>query len=192
MTLLNEGMRTKWNALKATVRATWFWRVYGVCAMKRTWTKLLVAVSLCGLMVVARFGPGIFTPVLDLEQMHRKEGLVIGASINPKGHNSLRIRTDAGEKRTYLALSYVGFERLHGAAGQRVTVWSQRVYDGWPPFVYEGLMEAKLGNTMLLNYKMATEESSRRDYIEIVRFFLYLFTIPLLVVGWACRKGADT
>ncbi len=36
-----DGLRTKWGAFKAVIRATWLWRVYGICTMKRPWISLL-------------------------------------------------------------------------------------------------------------------------------------------------------
>ncbi len=187
-------VRKKWNGFKANVQATWFWRVYGLCAMKRTWSKFLIAVSLFSFLMFVRVAPGLLTPILELEQMRREEGLLLGVNFNPRGHDTLRIKTDAGEERIYFFGNSTGVKariELSNAAGQRVIVWSQRIYDGWPPFIYEGVMEVKQGSKMLRGYNLTFRKQSLADDIGLLHFLLYPAILPLLVVGWVCRKGTE-
>jgi hypothetical protein len=183
-------VQIKWSAFKANVQATWFWRVYGVCAMKRTWTKLLVAVSLSSCFLIVRAGPGLLTPILELKQMNRHEGILINVFFNPKGHNSLLIKTDNGEELSYPGGSLDAVTKAGDSVGKRVTIWTQRVYDGWPPFIFEGVMEVKQKNKMLINYSVKKRMESDAYDMSFIRFFLYLGVFSLLMVGWLCRKAA--
>ena len=120
---------TKWNAFKSAVQSTWLWRVYGVCAMKRPWSKLLIAVSLCSLLMVARVAPGLLTPILELAQMDREEGVLMSASYHPRTQDFILVRLNTGEERSYRG-SLGGIDSY---IGKPVTVWSQQVYEGWLP-----------------------------------------------------------
>lgn len=191
MNKLIDGLRTKFGVLKAVIQSTWFWRVYGVCAMKRTWMKLLIAVSLVSCLMIARISPGLLTPILELQQMNREEGILLSISFNPKGHDTLRIRTDNGKERVYLGGSMEAGYKTSDSVGKKVTVWSQRVYEGWPPFIFEGFKEVKQGDKMLLNYSVMEMESFHANFMSTIKFLCYLIIFPLLIVGWLCRKSSE-
>ncbi|MDU7313223.1 MAG: hypothetical protein E7L31_17880 [Aeromonas sp.] len=40
------AFRKQWRMTKARIQATWFWRVFGIRAMQKGWTKFLVAVAI--------------------------------------------------------------------------------------------------------------------------------------------------
>ncbi|UYB72802.1 hypothetical protein NBH81_10295 [Aeromonas veronii] len=46
MTMDIFAFRKQWRMTKARIQATWFWRVFGVRAMQKGWTKFLVAVAI--------------------------------------------------------------------------------------------------------------------------------------------------
>lgn len=183
-------IRSKWAAFKGRVQATWLWRVYGVCAMQRNWTQVMVALSVFSWYMVAMFGCGLLTPILELDQMHRTEGVLLSVSYSSRGKDTLRIRLDSGEERKYLGRVFRARDEVEKAIGQRIVVWSQQVYEAWPPFVYERWQEAKLHEKLLFDYKDGASQKNARP-TEIIFFKLYLFlaTVPLLLVGWVCRKG---
>lgn len=182
----------KWSTFKRVVQATWFWRVYGICAMKRTWTKLLIAISLFSWIMIARTGPDLLTPIIELNQMHRTEGVLLNVGFNPKGHDSLRIKTDDGEKITYLGNTFGGAGiDLVKLVGQRITIWSQQVYEGWPPFVFEGYREVRQGDKVLLKYSLTTRKVLLDFETSEIHFLLYTAILPILVVGWVCRNEID-
>ena len=182
-------LHTKWVAIKATVQSTWLWRVYCVCAMKRTWTKFMVAVFLSSWVMFAMVSPRLLTPVLELEQMHRDEGILLRASHSPRFQDSILIRLNTGEERTYLgSISGIG-GTLEKYIGQPVTVWSQRVYEGRPPFAYDGFMEISHGERMLLDYRLIKRKQNVDSDISLLYFLFYLSITSLLIVGYVCRKG---
>ncbi|MFA7095278.1 MAG: hypothetical protein WC383_02205 [Gammaproteobacteria bacterium] len=61
------ALRAKWQAVKKRVKATWLWRVFVVCAMRRLWTKFLVAISLVSSYGALMFGLDLITPRPPLE-----------------------------------------------------------------------------------------------------------------------------
>lgn len=192
MTKPIDGLRTKWGAVKAAIQATWFWRVYGVCAMKRTWTKFLIATALVSWYGVALHGGCLLTPILQLEQMHREEGVLLSIGYSTKGLDSLRIRLDTGDERLYRGSLRGVKGQLEKYVGHPVTVWSQQIYEAWPPFIYEGFREMKQGNQLLLHYNEgALLKQMHPEHISWFKFYFCLAAIPLLIVGWACRKGVD-
>ena len=192
MTLSIDGQRTKWGALKVVVQATWVWRVYCVCAMKRTWTKFLIAVSLFSWYMVALHGGYLLTPILQLEQMHREEGVLLRIGYSRRGNDSILLRLNAADERLYRGNLRGVSGQLEKYIGQPVTVWSQQIYEAWPPFVYEGFREIKQGNQLLLRYNEGSLLKQMRPVeISWFRFYLWLATIPVLIVGLACRKEAN-
>jgi len=71
-----------------------------------------------------------------------------------------------------------------------VTVWTQQVYEAWPPFIYEKFMQIKQGEKLLHDYKGTIYINNLRPSITILfKFTLFLATVPLFLVGWICRKG---
>ncbi|MBJ7589344.1 hypothetical protein [Aeromonas veronii] len=46
MTMEIYALHKHWHTAKARLQATWFWRVFGICAMQKGWTKFLVAVAI--------------------------------------------------------------------------------------------------------------------------------------------------
>ena len=46
MTMDIFAFRKQWRMTKARMQATWFWRVFGIRAMQKGWTKFLVAVAI--------------------------------------------------------------------------------------------------------------------------------------------------
>ena len=120
--------------------------------------------------------------------MNRHEGILLSISFNPKGHDTLHIRTDNGEELTYLGGSIEAGYKTSDSVGKRVTVWTQRIYEGWPPFIFEGFREVKQDNKMLLNYSVTKMREVYAFHMDDLRFFSYLIVFPLLIVSWVCRK----
>ena len=187
-----DGLRTKWKIFKEVVQATWLWRVYCVCAMKRTWTKFLVAVFLiCGYWVIDE-GLDLLTPIIALEQMPKKEGVLLEVLVPLKSvHDSqLVLQLDDGNKIHYRGtLRYPA--PMKSAIGQRITVWSQPVYEAWYPFYYECFRHVQQGEKVLVDYKNGIGRKGYQENFSPIFFggAIVLTILSFLIVTWVCRKG---
>jgi hypothetical protein len=188
MTGPTNALRTKWDAFKAVVQSTWFWRIYGVCAMKRSWTKLLVAISLFSLMVVIVGGHSVWTPVLELGKMQRIEGVLVKVGYGRR-HGTLLVQLESGEMRTYYGDLHFKADKADACLNKQVTIWAQRIYEGWPPFIYDEFQEMKLDGEMMLGYNFERQQQIRTENLIFYRYFFYIFVISILLVGVVCRKG---
>ncbi len=188
-------MSTKWQAFKATVQATWFWRVYGIRAMKRKWTKYLLVFALFNTWMVIYGGIDRLTPILELKQLHQEEGILLSV-YSPKRQaagSKLVIRTNSGEKVTYLGSIYSEEKSLDAVIGQKITVWSQPVYEAWYPPYYQCFWQVAQGEKILIDYHNGEGRKYFRESYAAAVFFFYaplaLAIFSLLRVTWVCRKG---
>jgi hypothetical protein len=87
-----------WQSIKSRVHATWFWRVFGVCAMKRLWTKFLVAVAIMAGFWGLYLGIDLLNPILPLEQLEQTEGVLVRLyrPLDSAHGSTMTIQTDDG------------------------------------------------------------------------------------------------
>ncbi len=77
MTMDIFAFRKQWRMTKARIQATWFWRVFGVRAMQKWWTKFLVAVAImAGFWSLFSYVQSL-NPALPLEQLTKNEGVLV-------------------------------------------------------------------------------------------------------------------
>ncbi|MGU5866733.1 hypothetical protein ACV1EB_19780, partial [Aeromonas caviae] len=67
------AFRKQWRMTKARIQATWFWRVFGIRAMQKGWTKFLVAVAIMAGFWSVFFYVELLNPILPLEQLTKNE-----------------------------------------------------------------------------------------------------------------------
>lgn len=184
--------RAIWRAFKTRIQATWFWRVFGVCAMKKLWTKFMVAVSISGSYLIAFFGLELLNPVLTLEQMNRTEGVLLSVhhTMQSRHWSKIVIQTDGGVILTFRGSMIFGEDiPLRNSIGRRITIWSQPHYQAVPPFFYEEFQHVRSGNSTLVDYGRV--EGSLRLHGGgspfWFKFSIALAIFPLLIVSLACR-----
>jgi hypothetical protein len=192
---LTADLRERWNAFKKRVQATWFWRVFGICAMRKLWTKFLVAVAIAGFWLSALFGMDLLNPAPLLEQLNRTQGVLVHVyqPIRNAYGAKVRIRTETGEELTFRGDMFDDDKvRLLAAKEKRVTVWSMPFYEAWPPFYYERYCQIQEEERVLVGY-----ERWRRGHldmkptaIKLLQISLTLVLLPVFIVILACRRGA--
>lgn len=136
-----------WQSFKNLFQATWFWRVFGVCAMRHLWTKFLVAVAIGSGYWGLALGVELLNPVLPLEQLKRVEGEVVDFYRPHKAKSNPRIviRTDDGHTIKFRGwwVSEDEEKSVKRARGQRIAVWYHDYYCLWPPFYFKEFMEVR-------------------------------------------------
>ena len=93
------AFRKQWRMTKARIQATWFWRVFGVRAMQKGWTKFLVAVAImAGFWSLFSYVQSL-NPALPLEQLTKNEGLIVHVyqPLRTAHGSTIRILADSGE-----------------------------------------------------------------------------------------------
>ncbi|RQM76282.1 hypothetical protein EHZ47_09525 [Aeromonas jandaei] len=193
MTMDIFAFRKQWRMTKARMQATWFWRVFGVRAMQKGWTKFLVAVA-----IMAGFWSGFFyvellNPILPLEQLTKNEGVLVQVykPLRTAHDSAIRILTDSGEEIAYRGSIY-NKAALLAAKGKRVTVWSQPYYKFWWPFYFEQAWQVQEGEQVLISYENTYKGLLRyRPSDEwLAKHLLILTILSLAIVALACHKGA--
>lgn len=188
-------LREQWRGLSNRVQSTWFWRVYGICAMQKLWTKFLVAVAIMAGFWGGYFGVALLNPILPLHQLSQTQGVLVHVYQPPRTvHGSkIRIRLDSGEEITFRG-SMVDDARtqLQAAKGKRVTVWSQPYYELWLPLYYEKFWQVQEADHVLLSFANVYESRLRFRPTDVwlSKFMLALTILSLAIVTLACRRGA--
>lgn len=184
----------KWRVFKTRVQATWFWRVFGVCAMKKLWTKFLVAAAIMAGFWSLYLGVDLSNPILPLEKLNRTEGVLVYVykPLRNVYGAKIRIRTDAGEEITFRGT--MRDDAVLAMKDKRITVWSQPYYEVWPPFYYNRFWWVQDGDRVLLKDDTHWIGRSHARPMDI-----YLFKLTLIltiscsgIVTLACRKGTPT
>ncbi|WP_421195330.1 hypothetical protein [Aeromonas jandaei] len=193
MTMDIFAFRKQWRMTKARMQATWFWRVFGVRAMQKGWTKFLVAVAImAGFWSLFSYVQSL-NPVLRLEQLTKNEGLLVHVyqPLRTAHGSTIRIQTDSGEEIAYRG-SIFDITLLVAAKGKRVTVWSQPFYDLWWPFYYERVWQIQEGAQVLMSYESVyqSRKSNKSSHIWLAKHLLILTILSLAIVALACHKGA--
>jgi len=194
MESVRTDLRAKWRAFKTRIQATWFWRVFGVCAMKKLWTKFLVAVAIAGGWLSALFGLDLLNhPIPPLMEMSRTEGVLVHVyqPLSSAHGSKIRIRTKNGVEITYRGSMFDNEkESLLGANGMRVVVWSMPYFEAWPPFYYESFWQVEWEGEVLLTEERtrAFRERNKPNTIYWFKFSLALVFFPLFIVMLTCRK----
>ncbi|MFB2871691.1 hypothetical protein [Aeromonas jandaei] len=193
MTMDIFAFRKQWPMTKARMQATWFWRVFGVRAMQKGWTKFLVAVAImAGFWSLFSYVQSL-NPVLRLEQLTKNEGLLVHVyqPLRTAHGSTIRIQTDSGEEIAYRG-SIFDITLLVAAKGKRVTVWSQPFYDLWWPFYYERVWQIQEGAQVLMSYESVyqSRKSNKSSHIWLAKHLLILTILSLAIVALACHKGA--
>ncbi|BCS47916.1 MULTISPECIES: hypothetical protein [Aeromonas] len=186
------AFRKQWRMTKARIQATWFWRVFGVRAMQKGWTKFLVAVAImAGFWSLFSYVQSL-NPVLPLEQLTKNEGLLVHVyqPLRTAHGSTIRIQTDSGEEIAYRG-SIFDITLLVATKGKRVTVWSQPFYDLWWPFYYERVWQIQEGAQVLMSYESVyqSRKSNKSSHIWLAKHLLMLTILSLAIVALACHKG---
>lgn len=197
MESVTRGLGTIWRAFKTRFQATWFWRVFGVCAMRKLWTKFLVAVAIMAGFWSLYFGVYLLNPILPLNQLPQTKGVLVHVyqPLRTVHDSKIRIRTDGGDEITYRGSLYDDAKtRLLAAKGKQVTVWSQPYYEVWLPFYYMRFWQVQEDDHVLVSYADLYQGKlrSRPGYAWLSKFLLALTTLSLAIVILACRKGEAT
>jgi len=171
----------------------WFWQIYGVCAMQRTWSKSLVAVAIVSGYWSITFTVELLNPLPVLDKMDRTEGVLLSV-YQPRRVNgsSIRIRTADGK-----ILSFRGtiFDKkpLVATKGKLVTVWSQPTYRVWPPFYYQKFWYVEFQHHIVFDHvsfdPLATNwkiKVRNADYL-FAKYLFLLMAFSLFVVFLRCR-----
>lgn len=192
MTMDIFAFRKQWRMTKARMQATWFWRVFGVRAMQKGWTKFLVAVAImAGFWSLFSYVQSL-NPVLPLEQLTKNEGLLVHVyqPLRTAHGSTIRILTDSGKEIAYRG-SLFDITLLVAAKGKRVTVWSQPFYDLWWPFYYERVWQIQEGAQVLMSYESVyqSRQSNKSSHIWLAKRLLILALLSLVIVALACHKG---
>jgi hypothetical protein len=141
-----------WKTIQGRVQTTWFWRLFGVCAMQRLWTKFLVAVAIGAGFWGISLGVELLNPILPLEELERTEGVLVRVYVPLKTvHGStVTIRTDEGRVIKFRGSmqqvekkGFINKSALEQVVGQRIIVWHQDYFRLWPPFYYNRFWEVR-------------------------------------------------
>ncbi|MCV3284410.1 hypothetical protein [Aeromonas veronii] len=192
MTMDIFAFRKQWRMTKARMQATWFWRVFGVRAMQKGWTKFLVAVAIMAGFWSVFFYVELLNPILPLEQLTKNEGVLVQVykPLRTAHDSAIRILTDSGEEIAYRGSIY-NKAALLAAKGKRVTVWSQPYYKFWWPFYFEQAWQVQEGEQVLISYENTYKGLLRyRPSDEwLAKHLLILAILSLAIVALACHKG---
>ncbi|PJC94080.1 hypothetical protein CUC44_05095 [Aeromonas lusitana] len=177
---------------KVRFQSTWFWRVFGICAMQKGWTKFLVAVAImAGFWSVVLYVE-LLNPALPLEQLTKNEGVLVQVykPLRTAHDSAIRILTDSGEEIAYRGSIY-NKAALLAAKGKRVTVWSQPYYRFWWPFYFEQAWQVQEGEQVLISYENTYKGLLRyRSSDEwLAKHLLILTILSLAIVALVCHKG---
>ncbi|MDO9226519.1 MAG: hypothetical protein Q8M09_06860 [Pseudomonadota bacterium] len=194
METVTTDLRARWCGFKAHAQATWFWRVFGVCAMRKLWTKFLVAVAIYAGFWFLYIGVDLLNPILPLEKLNRTEGALVHVyqPLRNVYGAKVRIRTASGEEITYRGTMYDDAEALLLAMkGKQVTVWSQPYYEVWLPFYYNRFWRVQDGDRVLLkdDTHWIGRNHMRPTDIRLLKLSLALTISCVGIVILACRKG---
>ncbi|MCF5864021.1 hypothetical protein K3H50_11810 [Aeromonas veronii] len=193
MTMDIFAFRKQWRMTKARMQATWFWRVFGVRAMQKGWTKFLVAVAIMAGFWCVFFCVELLNPILPLEQLTKNEEVLVQVykPLRTAHDSAIRILTDSGEEIAYRGSIY-NKAALLAAKGKRVTVWSQLYYRFWWPFYFEQAWQVQEGEQVLISYENTYKGLLRyRPSDEwLAKHLLILTILSLAIVALACHKGA--
>jgi len=188
------ALRKQWRMTKAHIQATWFWRVFGIRAMQKGWTKFLVAVAImAGFWSLFSYVQSL-NPALPLEQLTKNEGVLVHVyqPLRTAHGSTIRILADSGEEIAYRGSIY-NEAALLAAKGKRVTVWSQPFYDLLWPFYYERVWQIQEGTQVLMSYESVyqSRQSNKSSHIWLAKRLLILAILSLAIVALACHKGVS-
>ncbi|MFM5145584.1 hypothetical protein ACEUBB_12575 [Aeromonas rivipollensis] len=194
MTMEIFALRKQWRMTKVRFQSTWFWRVFGVRAMQKWWTKFLVAVAImAGFWSLFSYVQSL-NPALPLERLTKNEGVLVHVyqPLRTAHGSTIRILADSGEEIAYRG-SIFDITLLIAAKGKRVTVWSQQFYDLWWPFYYERVWQIQEGAQVLMSYESVyqSRQSNKSSHIWLAKRLLILAILSLAIVALACHKGVS-
>ena len=191
-----------WQTIKGRFQATWFWRVFGVCAMQRLWTKFLVAVAIGAGFWGLYLGVDLLNPILPLERLERTEGVLVRVYVPLKTvHGStVTICTDEGRVIKFRGSmqkvekkGFINKSALEQVVGQRIIVWHQDFFEVWPPFYYKRFwhVEDESGNAYVdhKNYWIGRHHM-RPSAVRWFKRMLILTSACLAIVILACFRDA--
>ncbi|WP_429195197.1 hypothetical protein [Aeromonas veronii] len=194
MTMEHFALHKQWRMMKVRFQSTWFWRVFGVRAMQKLWTKFLMAVAImAGFWSVVLYVE-LLNPALPLEQLTKNEGGLVQVykPLRTAHDSAIRILTDSGEEIAYRGSIY-NKAALLAAKGKRVTVWSQPYYRFWWPFYFEQAWQVQEGEQVLISYENTYKGLLRyRPSDEwLAKHLLILTILSLAIMALACHKGGQ-
>lgn len=186
-----SALRKQWQITKTRWQVTWFWRVFGINAMQKKWTKLLVWVAIVTGVSSLYLYVYFFNPVLPLSQLTKREGILVHISqpLRTAHKSAFQILTDSGEELTYRADLY-NKAAFHAVKGKRVTVWSQTYYSLWWPFYCERAREVQQGDQLLMNYLDLYKNTLhfRPRFEWLAKHLMILAALSLTIVTLSCYK----
>lgn len=185
------------KAFVALIKSSLLWRVYFVFAMKRSWTKLLVAVALVLIFPVVMFGVSLLNwPLPSISNMDKTEGTLVSVynPLKPNRKASIRVSTISGEDLKYRGASFdkAQTDTLRKNIGRAVLVRSNWFYDIAPPFYYRKYFRIEIDGRIIFDlggsnyFNDSYYESERRIFWG----FIIVIAISLFLVFFACFRDA--
>jgi hypothetical protein len=196
MESVTTDLRIKWQRFKARAQDTWFWQVFGVCAMRKLWTKFLVAVAIMAGFCSFYLGVDLLmNPILPLNQLNQTQGVLVHVYQPLRNAHGAKIiiRTDTGDEITFRGTMYDEAKTLLLAMkGKRVTVWSQPYYEIWLSFYYDRFWQVQDEERVLVSYDgyWIGRQHRKPTDIKLFKFTLTLTLLSLGIVIVACRRSA--
>jgi len=187
------GVKEGWWSIKAWFHSTWFWRVFGICAMRKGYTKFAVAIVLMtGFWEIYTAVDLLNYPVKPREELTVTEGVLVAYTVPVRSlhRQRIHIRKGNGEEITFWGSIYYS-DRFRGAKGKRVKVWSRKRIKAWFPFYYDEFMHVQQGNKVLAEYSRDTYQrlvSWEFKDRAVISFLTKLNGVCILIVLIGCRR----
>ncbi|MFA7095279.1 MAG: hypothetical protein WC383_02210 [Gammaproteobacteria bacterium] len=125
--------------------------------------------------------------------MHKETGTLIKVyrPLRSARGSLLTIRQDSGEEVTRRG-RITDKGQFEKALGRRVTIWSNTVYEAWPPFVYSRFWHVQQGDDVLIDYReqQMRWQEIRNGWVFTFKMCVALAIFPLVIIGLVC--GVDT
>ncbi len=187
-----NGLATK---VIRQIEQTWAWQVYGVRAMQRKLTRVLLMFAGIGLWGLIGFGPSQATVPLPLSEMNRVTGELREFSAGWKSSSTLVVRAEKGHE--YVLHGGLATKKkktsLEAAVTRPVTVWYQKSYSAGHPFGYLHYWQVQAGDDLVVEHTSERQTTARRSYAAgslWLTFFLGLFLVSLWAIWRICPNRA--
>ena len=185
------------NRIKASFKSTFFWRLFGVVAMNRAWTKILIAIALSTAIFAAMFGVELINyPIPSLAKMNKTEGMLESVYLplrDSSYRSKIRLMTGSGDSLQYTgSLDNNERDTLNLIKGEKILVLSRPYYKLWPPFYYQEFWQIETNGRVL--YTLEKYRMNKENYYSSVLFyfkkFLGLIFLSVVVIFLACYRDA--
>lgn len=175
----------------ARLKATEAWQ--RLVVRKHRAKFLMYIIFSFGLLNLAQLMISSHEPVLKLEQLHKRAGVLAGAGFSGRNRNRwISLRLPDGRTVRYNANSQPEkIDMLKELVGQPVEVWSQKQFSFLPPYG-EVLMALRHQEKMLLNYDYSGR--SKRRHLGFAWYILpgLMIVLPLFTLWRINRHAAQS